>query len=417
MFGFHRDAAGRARFGSALVADLMAEAGVQTPAYVYDLSAIRAEVKELVAAFGATPHLVAYAVKANSAGSVVRTVREAGGGADVVSGGELRVALGAGVLPEDTVMSGVGKADWELDLAIATGIYAIQVESVSEVARVASRARALSRQARVSLRVNPSVRIDTHAHIATGHDQAKFGIAISDLNHAWECVDAAGDALRPVGLSMHIGSMMLGTEHFETAATTLCQAARARLERAGLEFVDFGGGFGIDYGGSAPVRPAAFVARALELCRTHRLDDLRVLVEPGRSLVGAHGVLVAKVLQTKQSGDRRWLIIDAGMNDLLRPALYGAKHRVEPLDRAPGGACYRVVGPVCESSDDFGVHEIGDPAPEQVVIRDAGAYGFSMASEYNGRALPAELFVDEGGLRHVSSSPGVDQWVARRLGA
>src|SRR5690606_28238999 len=153
MFGFHRDAAGRARFGSALVADLMAEAGVQTPAYVYDLSAIRAEVQELVAAFGATPHLGAYAGKANPAGRAVRTARGAGGGADVVSGGGLRVALGAGVLPEDTVMSGVGKADWELDLAIATGIYAIQVESVSEVARVASRARALSRQARVSLRV------------------------------------------------------------------------------------------------------------------------------------------------------------------------------------------------------------------------------------------------------------------------
>ncbi len=418
MHGFGRDARGSALLGDAPLARLLAEAGTGTPAYFYDLDAIAAEARALVAAFGDAPHVVAYAIKACSAGSVVRTLAAAGTGADVVSGAELEVALGCGIAPERIVMSGVAKTDAEIDRAIAAGIRAIQLESVEEIVRVAARARASGGRARVSLRINPGVEIDSHAHVATGHDEAKFGIAVGDLAAAWQRIDAAGDALDAVGVSTHVGSMLAETAPYLESAAVVCDAARARRDAGhALAFIDFGGGFGIDYGGR-PVRPPADFARAaVELAKRERLDDLVLVVEPGRALVGAYGVLVASVVQDKQSGSRRWTMIDAGMNDLVRPALYGALHRVEPLEREPGGARSRVVGPVCESADDFGEHALGDARPAAVVIRDAGAYGFSMASEYNGRALPAEVFVSGGKVVKTSPSPGAAAWVKRRLDA
>lgn len=418
MHGFRRDGQGLAELGGVPLARLLAEAGAGTPAYVYDLDAIAAEARALVAAFGSAPHIVAYAVKACSAGSVVRALATAGTGADVVSGAELEVALGCGISPGRVVMSGVGKTDRELDRAIAAGIRAIQLESVEEIARVAARARAGGTRARVSLRINPGVEIDSHAHVATGHDEAKFGIAVADVAVAWQHIDAAGDALDAVGVSTHVGSMLAEPGPYLESARIVCDAARAR-RAAGhpLAFIDFGGGFGIDYGGHPVQPPAAFARAAVDLAKREGLDDLLLVVEPGRALVGAHGVLVASVVQGKQSGARRWAMIDAGMNDLVRPALYGALHRVEPLDRAPGGASWRVVGPVCESADDFGEHALGDALPAAVVIRDAGAYGFSMASEYNGRALPAEIFVSGGKVVKTSPSPGTAAWVRRRLDA
>jgi diaminopimelate decarboxylase len=192
--------------------------------------------------------------------------------------------------------------------------------------------------------------------------------------------------------------------------------ARRGAGRA-LEFVDFGGGFGIDYGGKPCQSPAAFVRAALALMEEQGLSDLELVVEPGRALVGPYGVLVSSVLQTKQSDGRRWLMIDAGMNDLIRPALYGARHRIEPLERPPAEPSWRVVGPVCESSDDIGEHPLGQEPPGAVAIRDAGAYGFVMASEYNGRPLPAEVFVSGGAVTKVSASPGRESWVKRRLEA
>lgn len=418
MHGFRRDERGAACFGETPLGSLLAEAGVGTPAYLYDLDAIADEARALIAAFGDAPHLVAYAVKACTAGSVVRALARLGVGADVVSGAELEVALGSGVPPEKIVMSGVAKSNDELDRAIAAGIAAIQLESVEEIARVAARAGAASRRARVSLRLNPGVEIDSHAHVATGHDEAKFGIAKDDVSEAWRQIDAAPSALHGVGLSTHVGSMLHDPPLYLESARAVCDAARAR--RAGrhtLEFVDFGGGFGIDYG-KQPVRPPAdFVRAALELLRAEGLGELRLIVEPGRALVGAHGVLVASVLQGKRAHGRRWAMIDAGMNDLIRPALYAAWHRVEPLERAPEGASWRVVGPVCESSDDFGEHSLGDSLPDRVVIRDAGAYGFTMASEYNGRPLPAEVFVAAGRVVRASPSPGATAWTRRRLEA
>ncbi len=426
--GFHRDAQGRATLGGVLLEELFEGGGCATPAYVYDLDGMRQGARELVAAFGDHPHLVAYAVKANTAGPVVGALAEAGCGADVVSGGELEVALGCGVPPDRVVMSGVAKLDRELDRAVTCGergILAVQIESREEIDRVAARARAAGRRARVSLRVNPGVEVDTHAHVATGHDEAKFGVPLVDVPGALAAIDAAAE-LELVGLSSHVGSQLMDPTGWLVAGERLCALALAREATRPLAFVDLGGGFGIDYGGQSPAPPAAFARAAIDLLARTGLGGRRILVEPGRALVAAHGVLVASVIQSKHASStgggaapRRWLMIDAGMNDLLRPALYQAKHRIEPCDRAPAptDALVRVVGPVCESSDDFGAHPLGASAPRRVVIRDAGAYGFTMASEYNGRGLPQEVFLAGGEVGTILQPRSAADWARERIGA
>lgn len=400
----------------------------RTPAYVYDLDAMAEGARALIAGFGGAPHLVAYAVKANTAGPVVRTLRQAGCGAEVVSGGELAVALACGVPPDEILFAGVGKLTREIEQAIGAGdrgIGAIQMESIEEVARVEARAAAVGRRARVSLRVNPSVEANTHTGIATGHDAAKFGIARGDLAAALAAVERSPH-LALMGLSCHIGSQLTQIEEYLSAAEILIGiavkiAAAQTAARPSMEFIDFGGGFGVDYGAGCPVTPADFARGAARLVSGSALRGLRVVVEPGRSLVAAHAVLCASVISAKQStteaGALRWLIIDAGMNDLVRPAMYGARHRIEPMERAPSATAplYRVVGPVCESSDDFGQHPF-EALPERVILRDAGAYGFTMASEYNARGLPGEVFLRGGKVVAVSEGGDVEGWVRRRVG-
>jgi diaminopimelate decarboxylase len=408
---------GRATLGGTPISDLLAEARVPTPAYLYDLGAIRRRVELLTEAFGSAPHLIAYAVKANSAGSIVRTVTRAGAGIDAVSGGELLLARRSGVEPRKIVLSGVAKRDDEIELALREDILAIQCESVGELSRIHQRASALGKRARVSLRINPSVQIDSHSHISTGHDAAKFGVARRDLASALETIEQHAPTLELVGISTHVGSMLKTPDSYVSSAEVVCDiASQVRERKHQLQYVDFGGGFGIDYGAAPTSAPHDFARAALKLLHERGLSDLMLVVEPGRSIVGPFGVLVARVVQHKQSGERSWVMIDAGMNDLLRPALYGARHRIEPLDTLPGTVEHQVVGPVCESTDDFGFHALGD-VPESVVIRDAGAYSFSMASEYNARPLPAEIFVDQGRVVHVNPSPGVESWLERRLRA
>jgi diaminopimelate decarboxylase len=353
-------------------------------------------------------------------------LRDAGCGATIVSGGELVAALAAGIAPERIVLNGVAKQDWELDRAIGAGdrgILAIHLESVEEVPRVAARARAIGRRARVAIRVNPGVEADTHPQVATGHDEAKFGVPIEDLGVAWEELGHAPE-LELVGLSCHIGSQLTGTAEYVEAADRLLGLAAAREAAAGpLEYIDFGGGFGIDYGGGCGASPAAFAAALAARVSGSPLRGRRIVVEPGRCLVAEHGVLCAGVVSAKRTRradpPRRWLLIDAGMNDLVRPAMYGALHRVEPLETAPPGAGeglpFRVVGPVCESSDDFGDHRFHEP-PRHVVIRDAGAYGFTMASEYNGRPLPGELFLRGGRVAAARRPRPVEAWAEERTG-
>ena len=410
------------------LAEVARDARFGTPAYVYDLDAIAAEGREIRAAFDAAPHLVAYAVKANSAGPIVKALAAVGCGADVVSGAELTLALGCGVSPESIVFSGVAKTDAELDLAISsggTGIGSIQVESVEEIPRIAARAAVAGRVARVSLRINPGVdkeALDTHSYIATGHDEAKFGVPFSSVPAALDCV-AASKALRLVGVGSHVGSQLTSVDGYVASARALFAFAREVRARFPLAFVDTGGGFGIDYGDGCPVRPADFIRATRALQKEMGLDDLSLYCEPGRSLVGAHGVLVASVIQRKIAEGRRWTMIDAGMNDLMRPALYQARHRIVPvvLDAAASSSAYHVVGPVCESSDDFGVHDLPDDEASsslrEVAILDAGAYGYSMASRYNGRALAAEVFLSGGKVVGATPRSSPDEWVQDRLRA
>ncbi len=425
-----RRADGSLELGGVALSELVQDARIGTPAYVYDLDGIAAGARALQEVFGGAPHLVAYAVKANSAGHVVRTLVAEGCGADVVSGAELVLALRSGVEPDRIVYSGVAKTDAELDLAIGTGaagIAAVQVESVEEIPRIAARAKAAGRTARVSLRLNPGVdaeALDTHSYIATGHDDAKFGVPVSSVPDALALL-ASEDvkrAVRLVGVGAHVGSQFTTTDAYVASAKVVFELARQLRGRFALAFVGGGGGFGIDYGEGCPASPPDFIRAARALQKEMGVDDLAFYCEPGRSLVGAHGVLVARVIQKKESlrSDvvRRWTMIDAGMNDLMRPALYQARHRiVAAID--PGGERlpFRVVGPVCESSDDFGVHELPASPFGEVVILDAGAYGYSMASRYNGRPLPAEVFLKGGAIAHVNARRPLEDWVDDRLGA
>ena len=421
MFG--RNQLGVATLGGTPLDTLLASAGCGTPAYLYDLDGVRTAARALGAGLGEGPSLIAFAAKANSAAPLLRALFAEGCGADVVSGAELALVLKVGLSPEKIVFSGVAKRDDEIDRALyagASGIYAIQAESVEEIGRIAARATAAGRRARVSLRVNPGIAIDTHAHVATGHDAAKFGIARGDLGEAFAAVDAR-PAIALVGISSHIGSTQTSTAPYEAAARVLFDIARAREASGGpLEFVDAGGGFGIDYGDGCAATPADFgrILRALQ--KEAGASHLRLVVEPGRAMVGPYGVLVAGVIQPKvsPSSGRRWLMIDAGMNDIIRPALYQARHRIEALcDDGGRRAKVRVVGPICESSDDFGSYELpADPPPAHVVIRDSGAYGFTMASNYNGRPLPAEVFVSGGRVVEVFARSAPDAWIASRLG-
>lgn len=418
MTGFRRNAQGQALLGGVPLSELLARSKVETPAYFYDLDGIREGARRIQEAFGEAPHHLAYAVKANSAASVLRSLSCEGLGADVVSAGELKLALGASFRADSVVMSGVAKTDLEIELAIAAGIYAIQAESVEELDRIALRARGLGRSVRVSLRINPSVEIDSHVHVRTGHDAAKFGIPLLDVPAAFARIDSEPETLLGVGISTHVGSNLSNKEPYLRSGRKVAELARARRAQApGLEYVNFGGGLGIDYGGRPCEEPARFVRAALGVLQEYGIADLKLMMEPGRALVGPYGVLVAKVVQKKLGGARRWLMIDAGMNDLIRPALYSAHHRIEPLEFTPGPLSYRVVGPVCESSDDFGEHPIGDHLPEFVAIRDAGAYGFVMAGQYNGRAMPSEVFVAGGEITSVSTGPSRDDWVTKRLSA
>ncbi len=287
------------------LAELARDARIGTPTYVYDLDAIAAEARALREAFEGAPHLVAYAVKANSAGPIVRALAVEGCGADVVSGGELLVALGCGVPPEAIVFSGVAKTDDEIDCALAAGergILALQIESVEELDRIDGARARRARRARISIRVNPGLDKEaagTHAHIATGHDEAKFGVAREDVPAALAFAKQSKH-VELVGVSSHVGSQFTTIEPYVAAARALFGVARAARDNgAAIAFVDTGGGFGIDYGDGCAVAPADFVRAARADQRSAGLNDLPLHVEPGRALVGAHGVLLARVIQTK----------------------------------------------------------------------------------------------------------------------
>jgi diaminopimelate decarboxylase len=372
-------------------------AAIGTPCYVYGARVVRERYQALAGALGPVPHALHYALKANSTMGMVRLVRSLGAQVDANSGGEIELALRAGYAPSDVVFTGVGKTPAELDQAVRLAVKTINAESPGELARIDEIAQARGTRARVALRVNPDIDARSHPHISTGLKRNKFGVA---LESAFDlCLDAARrPGLHLVGLHAHIGSQITTLEPLAGAAATLAALAR-RLAAAGvpLEHLDLGGGLGISYDGSPVPDVADYVAALIAATRD---SGCGLILEPGRWLVAPAGVLVATVVDVKvHPGGRRFVVLDAGMTDLLRPALYSAFHRIVPLERdgRPDVEC-DVVGPVCESSDTFGVdRQLPDPRPgDRVAILDAGAYGAVMASNYNRRVTPAEVLVDGG---------------------
>ncbi len=377
-----------------------------TPLYVYSGDQIAERARLFQDAFAGRAHTVCYAVKANSALAILRLLGEMGCGFDIVSGGELaRVIAAAG--PERArqwcgrvVFSGVGKTAEEIDAALAAGILLFNVESESELELLAARAELLGRKARFALRVNPDVFAETHPYISTGLSAHKFGIAIGLAravyaqfrDHAW--VEAAG-------VSVHIGSQIRQVEPFQASVDRVVALVRElRADGFDIRFVDAGGGLGIEYG-AAEFDAAAQVSRYAEALRS-ALRDLQahLLIEPGRFLVGQAGALVSTVLYTKRNGEKKFVITDAAMNDLIRPALYQAHHEIVPVMQVAGAAAETVdvVGPVCESGDFF-ARDRELPELEQgdlLALLDAGAYGLSLSSNYNTRLRPAEVLVTGG---------------------
>jgi diaminopimelate decarboxylase len=370
---------------------------VGTPFYCYSTATLERHYRVFADALAGLDATICFAVKANSNVAVIRTLAQLGAGADVVSGGELVRALTAGVPPERIVFSGVGKTDGEIEQALRAGILQINAESEPELRAIDRVAGALKTRAQVSLRINPDVDAHTHAKITTGLTENKFGI---EWTQAHEVVTRARALknLEIVGLAVHIGSQLLDLEPFRAAFTRLRDlVAMLRADGHAISRLDLGGGLGIPYDGSLSPQPADYGKVVRET-----VGDLgcRLMFEPGRLIVGNAGVLVTKVIYVKEGATRRFVIVDAAMNDLLRPALYDAKHAIVPVKEVGANASAArepadVVGPVCETGDTFASGLALPPveAGDLLAIRTAGAYGAVMASTYNSRDLIPEVLV------------------------
>jgi diaminopimelate decarboxylase len=372
-----------------------------TPLYLYSAAAVRESYRRYDKAFAAMPHRICYALKANSSGALLRLLQGLGAGADIVSGGELQAALRAGFAPERIVFSGVGKTDEELAAGLDARIGEFNAESEDEVRRLSALAAARGRTARVTLRVNPDIDPRSHPYISTGLRENKFGVDIREAPAILKHLRPL-PAVEVTGLQSHIGSQITDLAPLAEAARELAELSRRLLDEGyPLTTIDIGGGLGVDYQGGGGLGPEALAERVLP-----ELKDLplTLLLEPGRSLVAPAGVLLTRVLFLKRNRAKTFVIVDAGMNDLLRPSLYQAFHRIEPV-RDGGSPVQRVdvVGPVCETGD-FLARDRELALPEAgalLAVRDAGAYGFSMASNYNLRLRPAEALVDEGTVRLI----------------
>jgi diaminopimelate decarboxylase len=371
-----------------------------TPLYVYSARTLRRHFRVFDEAFAGTDHLVCYAMKALSNLSILKLFASMGSGFDIVSVGELMRCLKVGAAPRDIVFSGVGKTDEEIAAALEAGILMINVESRGELHRISKVAGRLGRRAPVSLRVNPDLDPGTHPHISTGHRDSKFGVPLSQVNEYYAEARTL-EHLELVGLSTHIGSQITETSPFIEAAGKVKSIVEGlRAQGIALRYLDLGGGLGIPYQ-EEPPPPSEY---ATALLGPIRALNLKLIAEPGRVLVGNAGVLVTRVLYVKETDVKRFIIVDAAMNDLIRPVLYEAYHDIRPVERREDGRIVTadVVGPICESGDFFARdREMPQPREgELLAVMSAGAYGFVMASNYNSRPRAPELLVD-GGEVHV----------------
>jgi diaminopimelate decarboxylase len=393
------------------LADIAAAVG--TPAYVYSAAALRERYRAIDAAFGGYPHAVHYALKANSTLAIARLLRELGSSVDANSIWEIDVARRAGFDPAQIVFTGVGKTSAELESAVALGLKAINVESAGELARLEGIAARLGRPVRVAIRVNPDIDAKSHPHISTGLKINKFGVPL-DAARALLQTLATRPFLKLVAIHVHVGSQITSLDPLRRAAALAAAVSEELLrQKFPIEYVDVGGGLGVSYDGGEVPSAEDYVAAIVEAVR---LTSLPIVLEPGRSIAAAAGALLARVIDVKpRTAESEFVIIDAGMTELMRPALYGAFHRIEPVAApATGDRQYEVVGPVCESSDVVGRDRLLPPLKEGdvVAIRDAGAYGAAMASNYNRRPLPAEVLVDGGTWRVIKRRQTIDDQLA-----
>ncbi|OGA71799.1 MAG: diaminopimelate decarboxylase [Betaproteobacteria bacterium RIFCSPLOWO2_12_FULL_65_14] len=384
-----------------------------TPCYVYSSQAIESAYGEFARALQGREALVCYSVKANSNLAVLALLARLGAGFDIVSGGELARVLAAGGDAGKTLFSGVGKSAAEIEFALGKGIGCINLESEAELERVGAVARRLGRRAPVAFRVNPDIDARTHPYISTGLRENKFGVAHEDAERLYARA-AALPAIEVVGIGCHIGSLLSETAPFAAAAQRVVALAD-RLERMGiaLRHVDFGGGIGIRYRDEEPQPVAAFVAGALAALGSR---PQRAVFDPGRSIVGNAGVLLTRVEYVKPGSSRNFLVVDAAMNDLLRPPLYGAWHDVRPVREAESASAervYDVVGPVCESADFLAKdRRLVASEGDLLAIMSAGAYGMAMSSNYNSRPRAAEVLVRAAKADLVRSRETIEQLFA-----
>jgi diaminopimelate decarboxylase len=394
-------------------------AAAGTPVYVYSAATLRARYRAIDTAFGDYPHRLHYALKANSAFAIARLLRELGSAVDANSMWEIELARKAGFAPADIVFTGVGKTAAELECAVPLGLKAINAESAGELDRIEAIARRTGRPARVAIRVNPDIDARSHPHISTGLKINKFGVPLDEARELFGTI-ARRPALTLVAVHVHVGSQITTVDPLHRAAAVAARLS-GELARAGveLEYVDVGGGLGIRYDD----RDIASVEEyAAGLIGEVRQTGLPIVIEPGRAIAGPAGALIAQVIDMKpRNALSDFLVIDAGMTELMRPALYGAFHRIELVAPRDGTACdsrqYEIVGPVCESSDVVGRDrtlprvQVGD----LVAIRDVGAYGSAMASNYNRRPLPAEVLVDDGKWRVIRRRQTLDDMLRLEL--
>jgi diaminopimelate decarboxylase len=371
--------------------DIVAKTG--SPVYVYSHATLERHFKAFDNAFDSVPHTICYSVKANSTQSVLKTFINLGGGADIVSGGELYRALKAGADPGKVVYSGVGKKDDEIEYALNTGILMFNVESEQELTRLNEIAIHMGKKAGIAIRVNPDVDPGTHPYITTGLKNAKFGITIDRAMQEYtRAITLSG--IDVIGIDMHIGSQLTKVNPFVDSIEKLkIMIGKLRNQGIDLKYFDCGGGLGIQYNEEEPPLPADY---GQEIVKATKDLGMHLLFEPGRNIVGNAGILVAKCLYTKARDEKNFVMIDAGMNDLARPALYGSFHGVQPVLKDQDGMIVAdIVGPICESGD-FLVKDREVPMFKQgdlMAFMSAGAYGFAMSSSYNSRPRVAEVMV------------------------
>ena len=366
-----------------------------TPLYLYDFNHITNQYNALKASFKARKSLICYAVKANSNLSVIKHLGDMGAGCDCVSIGEIKRAQLAGVANYKIIFSGVGKLDSEILQALEADILMINLESEAELERVEVQAKSLDKKARISIRVNPNIDPKTHPYISTGLHENKFGVDLDTAKRMYIKAKSS-DFLDPVGIHFHIGSQLTELGPIKESSEVVADLVRSlKAINIDIKFFDIGGGLGIDYEGETLIEPYDYAQAIFETLGTM---DMTVLCEPGRFLVGNAGEFVTKVLYEKVNEDKRFVIVDGGMNDLIRPSLYNAFHRVELLERDENITKADIVGPVCESGDFFtkNIDLAQSYHDDLVIIKSAGAYCFTMSSNYNTRGRVAEVALEDG---------------------